>query len=103
MHVKGEEAQRAPIADCIRGCSLRGLAAHANRQAGQSARGMRRVSKDTAARTRFALRRPHALHSVIPQRHFGVSVVPQARHWRSTGSSTGSMTRGLTLRLVPRL
>jgi len=34
---------------------------------------------DSNAR-RFALRRPHALHSVILLRHFGVSVVPQSVH-----------------------
>ena len=45
-------------------------------------------------RGRLALRRPQALHSVMPQRHLGVSVVPHASHWRKVPSGN-SDTVGL--------
>ena len=52
------------------------------------------------------VRRPHALQSVMPQRHFGVCEVPQAVHCLPDSSgSGGAVLRGLRgfelFRLVP--
>eukprot|EP00966_Prymnesium_polylepis_P290408 6708298-Prymnesium_polylepis.1 len=44
----------------------------------------------------LAPRKPHALHSVMPQRHLGVADVPHAVHVRPDSSGgAGAIERGL--------